>query len=204
MRTIPVLLAVLALASAGAASAQEFRLKEVAAATAVAPAEIAPRTIIFSDHKGDELADPGTGLVRFEDWERARPLQKQLLALHPAYVEPTVSVTLNGVTKPYKKKLHMYVAEARFVLPKAAASIDLRRYASLPFLQKVDPSIRHRALAAADAMPQKEPEAAYNRHPDRRWCEAPGAVCIDSHYDLEGKLPMGIKLANKLEEGGRS
>src|SRR5829696_8201011 len=52
-------------------------------------------------------------------------------------------------------------------------------------------------------MPQKEPEAAYNRHPDRRWCEAPGAVCIDSHYDLEGKLPMGIKLANKLEEGGK-
>ena len=142
--------------------------------TAVAPAEIAPRTIIFSDHKGDELADPGTGLVRFEDWERARPLQKQLLALHPGYVEPTVSVTLNGVTKPYKKKLHMYVAEARFVLPKAAASIDLRRYATLPFLQKVDPSIRHRALAAADAMPQKEPEAAYNRHPDRRWCEAAG------------------------------
>ena len=130
MRTIPAFLAVLALASAGAASAQEFRLKEVAAVTAVAPAEIAPRTIIFSDHKGDELADPGTGLVRFEDWERARPLQKQLLALHPAYVEPTVNVTLNGVTKPYKKKLHMYVAEARFVLPKAAASIDLRRYAT--------------------------------------------------------------------------
>src|SRR6188474_425871 len=114
MRTIPAFLAVLALASAGAASAQEFRLKEVAAVTAVAPAEIPPRTIIFSDHKGDELADPGTGLVRFEDWERARPLQKQLLALHPAYVEPTVNVTLNGVTKPYKKKLHMYVAEARF------------------------------------------------------------------------------------------
>ena len=58
-------------------------------------------------------------------------------------------------------------------------------------------------ILAADAMPQKEPEAAYNRHPDRRWCEAPGAVCIDSHYDLEGKLPMGITLANKLREGNK-
>ena len=66
MRTIPAFLTVLALASAGAASAQEFRLKEVAAVTAVAPAEIAPRTIIFSDHKGDELADlaPGSSASR--------------------------------------------------------------------------------------------------------------------------------------------
>ena len=144
--------------------------------TAVAPAEIAPRTIIFSDHKGDELADPGTGLVRFEDWERARPLQKQLLALHPGYVEPTVSVTLNGVTKPYKKKLHMYVAEARFVAAEArrprSTFAATRRCRSC---RRSIPSIRHRALAAADAMPHKEPEAAYNRHPDRRWCEAPGA-----------------------------
>jgi hypothetical protein len=26
-------------------------------------------------------------------------------------------------------------------------------------------------------------------------------VCIESHYALEGKLPMGIRLANKLEDG---
>ena len=185
------------------AQADEFRLEEVPSVTAVGPASLKAGTIVFSDHRTDELADSATGLIPFAEWARARPLQRQFLSLYPSYVEPTITVTVNGLMKPYTEKLHMYVAEARFVLPKPPAAIDLRRYASLPFLQKVDPSIRHRPLTAADAMPQKDPEAAYNRHPDRRWCEAPGAVCIDSHYDLEGKLPMGIKLANKLEEGGK-
>jgi hypothetical protein len=198
---LAALLAVPVLAAAPAAAlAQDFRLKEVASVTAVAPAQVEPRTILFSDHKGDETADPVTGLVRYEDWSRIRPLEKELLSLHPAYVEPTVNVTLNGVTKPYKKKLHMYVAEARFVLAKPPAAVNLPRFANLQTLQKVDPSIRHKAMGHADAMPLKDPEFAFNRRPDRRWCEAP-AVCVESHYDLEGKLPMGIRLANKLEEG---
>jgi hypothetical protein len=198
------IVALFALAAAGPLAAQEFRLQEVPSAAATAPAQVAPRTIVFSDHKGDEFADPATGLIRFEDWERARPLQKRLLALHPAYVEPTVNVTINGVTKPYKKKLHMYVAEARFVLAKPPGAVNPARYANLKFVQDADPSIRHKPLAPADATPVKDPEAAYNRHPDRRWCEAPGPlVCIESHYALEGKLPMGIRLANKLDEGAK-
>jgi hypothetical protein len=196
-------LAFVAAAAPAALRAQEFRLKEVSSVTAVPPAQIELRTIVFGDRRGDEAADPVTGLVRFEDWERARPLEKELLALHPAYVEPTVNVTLNGVTKPYKKKLHMYVAEARFVVARPPAAVNLARFTSLATLQAIDPSIRHKAIAAADALPLKDPEAAFNRHPDRRWCEAPGAVCIESHYDLEGKLPMGIRLANKLEEGAK-
>jgi hypothetical protein len=195
--------AVLALAAAPTTVvAQDFRLKEVASVTAVPPAQVEPRTILFSDHKGDDTADPVTGLIGFEDWGRVRPLEKELLSLHPAYVEPTVNVTLNGVTKPYKKKLHAYVAEARFVLAKPPSAVNLSRFASLQTLQKIDPSIRHKTLSPADAMPLKDPEFAFNRHPDRRWCEPP-AVCVESHYDLEGKLPMGIRLANKLEEGGK-
>jgi hypothetical protein len=194
--------ALAALALAPDAFAQELRLQEVPSVTALAPGQIAPRAIAFSDHRSDEFADPATGLIRFEDWERARPLQKRLLALHPGYVEPTVNVTLNGVTKPYKKKLHMYVAEARFVLAKPPAAVNPARFANLKFVQDADPAIRHKALAPADATPLKDPEASYNRHPDRRWCEGLGPpVCIDSHYALEGKLPMGIRLANKLEDG---
>jgi hypothetical protein len=196
--------AVAALALSPGALAQDFRLQEVPSVTALAPAQIAPRTIVFSDHKSDEFADPATGLIRFEDWERARPLQKRLLALHPAYVEPTVNVTVNGVTKPYKKKLHMYVAEARSVLSKPPGAVNPTRFANLKFVQDADPAIRHKPLAPADAVPLKDPEFAYNRHPDRRWCEgSPPPICIDSHYALEGKLPMGIRLANKLEEGGK-
>jgi hypothetical protein len=196
------IVALAALAAAAPLAAQDFRLQEVPSVTALAPGQIAPRTIAFSDHKGDEFADPATGLIRFEDLERAKPLQKRLLSPHPAYVEPTVNVTINGVTKPYKKKLHMYVAEARFLLGKPPSAVNPARYANLKFVQDADPAIRHKPLAPADAIPLKDPEAAYNRHPDRRWCEgSPPPVCIESHYALEGKLPMGIRLANKLEEG---
>ena len=196
------IVALTALAAAAPLAAQDFRLQEVPSVTALAPGQIAPRTIAFSDHKGDEFADPATGLIRFEDWERAKPLRKRLLSPHPAYVEPTVNVTINGVTKPYKKKLHMYVAEARFLLGKPPSAVNPARYANLKFVQDADPAIRHKPLAPADAIPLKDPEAAYNRHPDRRWCEGAGPpVCIESHYALEGKLPMGIRLANKLEEG---
>jgi hypothetical protein len=184
-------------------AADEFRIAEVASVAAGDPAQLKPRTIAFADHLKDELADPGTGLIRFEDWERARPLQKQFLSLHPAYVEPTIDVTLHGITKPYKEKLHMYVAEARFVLARPPGALDLSRYASLQFLERVDPAIKHRLITAADAMPHKDRESAHNRHPQRRWCEGIEAMCIESRYQLEGRLPLGIRLVNKLTESGK-
>ena len=194
-------LAVLGLSLPSRASA-EFRLEEVPS-VAAAPLPAA-KTIAFSDAAGDSLADPATGLLRFEDWAKAKPLHKGALSLYPAYAEPTITVTAHGISKPYKEKLHMYVAEARFVVPRPSGAIDLARYASLEFLEKADPSIKHRLIAAADALPYTDPESAHNRHPDRRWCEAAGRViCIESRYHLEGRLPVGIRLANKLEEGGK-
>src|SRR5580658_2513068 len=50
------------------------------------------------------LAQRDTGLIRFEDWERERPLQKQFLNLFPAYVEPTINATRNGV-RGFKEKM---------------------------------------------------------------------------------------------------
>jgi hypothetical protein len=193
-------LALLAALPAGSV-AQEFRIEDVPSIAGAA--QLKPRTIAFRDQPGDGLADPVTGLVRFEDWTRARPAHKQALSLYPAYAEPTINVTVRGITKPYKEKLHVYVAEARFVIAKPPASIDLSRYASLRFLERVDPSIKHRMITAADAMPYKDPESAHNRHPERRWCEAPRVICIESRYQLEGRLPIGIRLANKLEDGGK-
>jgi hypothetical protein len=184
------------------ATAEEFRVEEITASVNVA--SLKPRTIAFTDYRNDELADAVTGLVRFEDWARVRPIQKQLLSLFPSYVEPTINVTVHGVTKPYKEKLHMYVAEARFVIARPAHSIDLARYVSATFLERVDGTIKHRLLTPAEAMPYTDPESAHNRHPQRRWCEGGSqAICINSRYQLEGKLPIGIRLANKLEEGGK-
>ena len=194
----------LALATSGSVlAAQEgFRLREVDALAHVPPAQMEARTIVFSEPRG-EAVDPATGLIAFADWERLRPLQKEWLSLYPGYREPVLNVTLHGVTKPYKKKLHMYVAEARLVLSKPPSAVNPARYASLQFLEKVDPAIKHRSITSAEAVPHKDADSAYNRHPQRRWCEGAEAVCIESRYQLEGKLPMGIRLANKLEEGGK-
>lgn len=189
--------------SVGALGAQEFKVDEVPSVTAVAPARLKPKTIVFSDHRDDKLADTGTGLIRFEDWARERPLQKQLLSPFPDYVEPTIKVSVHGIPKSYTEKLHMYVVEARFLIGKAPGAIDLGRYTRLEVLEKIDPSITHRRITSEQAAPHVDPQSAHNRHPNRRWCEAEGSFCIESRYPLEGKLPIGIRLANKLEEGGK-
>ena len=199
---VPVLLAAL-FVSTSVVGAQEFKIEEVPSVTTVAPARLKPKTIVFSDHRDDKLADAGTGLIRFEDWGRERPLQKQFLSLFPGYTEPTIKVSVHGIPKSYTEKLHMYVVEARFPIEKAPGAIDLARYTRIDVLEKIDPSIKHRRITADETAPQADPQSAHNRHPGRRWCEAPGSLCIESRYPLEGKLPVGIRLANKLEEGGK-
>jgi hypothetical protein len=190
------------LALGASARADGFRVEEVPSVTSVELSKLQPGTILFSDHGKDPLADPNTGLFRFEDWARERPVEKQQLSLYPGFVEPTVPVTAHGVTKQVKQKLHVYVVEARFLIPRPASAIDLKRYATVAFLERIDPAIKHKRIGPEDAAPFKVPELAANRLPDRRWCEPAGqTLCIQSRYDLEGKLPLGIRLANKLEEG---
>jgi hypothetical protein len=189
--------------SVSSVSAQEFRIEEVNSVTAVPVGELKPKTILFNDHRKDELADPGTGLVRFETWARAKPVQKQFLSLFPGYTEPTTTITVDGVAKTLKERLYMYVAETRFALARAPGSVDLARYATLPFLQRIDPAIKHRLMTPAEIAAAKEVKAS-NRPPDRAWCEGRATlICIHSRYQLEGRLPMGITLANKLREGGK-
>jgi hypothetical protein len=191
------------LGAAPHASAQDFQMKEVPSLpplSAGAPAP-APRTILFTDHRNDELTDPATGLIRFSDWERSRPRQKELLALFPSYEEPAAGGT-DSAGKPRRRRLHVYVAEARFAVGKPAASIDLSKMISLAVIDELDPAIKHRLIAAADAVPNKEQKSA-NRNPQRAWCEGDGVVCIQSQYRLEGRLPVGIMLVNKLRESGK-
>lgn len=201
MRRAVLLASVLFLLSAPLA-AQEFRIEEVVAGAAVDPAQLKPKTIVFGDRR--TLGDATTALTRFEDWERSDPVQKRLLSLYPAYAEPTIKVTLHGVTKPYKEKLHVYVASARFLLSRPMAAVDLGRYANLGFVEKIDPTIKHKVLVQGDVIPLKDPDEAHNRSPEHGWCDpAPRTLCIQSRYAFEGKFPTGIRLANKLEEGGK-
>ncbi|GJE59283.1 hypothetical protein [Methylobacterium trifolii] len=175
------------------------RVKDVPSVTALDPATLKPDTILFTDHR-DNPAVPENGLIPYLDWLKARPAEAAALAPYPGYREPDYTVTVNGVAKPRHETLKVYVAEGRFVVARPPEAIDLSAFANLAFVQAMDPAIKHRALPPADVTPTKDPAAAFARRPDRPWCEA-GTVCIESRYDLEGKLPLGVKLANKLEEG---
>src|SRR5262245_9427819 len=150
MRNWRVRLMPLVLLLSGVAHAQEFAIVDVPSVATLPIEQLKPRTIAFTDHRKDELADPGTGLIRFEEWVRSRPLQKQNLSLYPAYVEPMLNVKVDGVTKPVVEKLHMYVAEARFEVGKASGTLDLGRFATLAYLERLDPAIKHRLVAAGE------------------------------------------------------
>lgn len=179
----------------------DFQLQDVASTADVTAAQLQPKTIYFADRPG-EMADPDSGLIRFEDWAQAKPVQKQFLSLDPTYVEPMIDTTVDGVRKRYREKLQMYVAEARLALDRPPASLDLAGLVSLPFIEKLDPAITHRLIDAAEVT--TDPRALPNQLPGRKWCTGRTvAICIHSRYQLEGKLPLGIQLANKIREGGK-
>jgi hypothetical protein len=180
--------------------AQDFQMQETRALPPLAAGTLAPRTIVFTDHRNDELVDSATGLIHFADWERSRPEQKQLLSLFPSYEEPMTGKDSAG--KPRKRRLYVYVAEARFRVAKPAGSIDLAHMITLPVLEQLDPSIKHRLIAPADVIPNKDPKSP-NRNPNRQWCEGGSVICIQSKYQLEGRLPLGVSLVNKIRESGK-
>nr|WP_244670672.1 hypothetical protein [Rhodoplanes elegans] len=200
---VPTLAAAALCLAVGGAAAAGFRLQEVPDIAKVAPGSLPAGTIAFTDHRDDSLVDPKTGLIRFSDWAKARPQQKRLLALYPAYEEPSVTATVNGVSKTFKRKLHMYVAEAKLELARPPASVDLTRFVTLPTLEKMDPAIKHRLIGPDAVVPNKDARlSAHN--PDRRWCESPTTtICVQSRYQFEGKLPAAIMLLNKLRDSGK-
>jgi len=204
LRLVRAVSLLVALLCSPAGAVESFLLKEVENPFRLDARELGPGTIYFDDHKKDEISDNGTGLMRFEEWSRQREVEKAVLSLYPLYIEPTINISVHGLTKRHTEKLHMYVVEARFVLSRPPGSIDLTRYTRLEFLERVDPSIKHKLITRDEVIPLIDPENAHNRHPDRTWCEeATHSICIQSRYQLEGKLPIGVRLANKLEDTGK-
>jgi hypothetical protein len=182
-------------------NAQEFQVQEKASLAGVPLAELKPKTIVFSDQPG---ANKDEVFVSYEDWAKAKPLQQQLLSLYPGYSEPNQDIIVDGTKRRYSEKLHMYVAQARFIVARPQGSINLARLASLPFAEQLDPAIKQRVVTAADVVRPKEARSVHNQNPQRRWCEGrPTVVCMHSTYKLEGRLPTGIALANKIRESGR-
>jgi hypothetical protein len=204
-RALKVAAVVAGLAAFSAASeAQEFKLVETPSVTEVPIAQLKPRSIVFSDRLGDDLVDQAVGFVRYEDWAKARPIHRQFLSLFPGYSEPNTEIIVDGVRRRYRERLHMYVAEARFILGRTLAPADLAQLATLAFAERIDPAIKHQLAASEDKPRPRDARVIYNQHPQRTWCQGREVViCLRSSYRLEGRLPVGIQLANKLREGSR-
>jgi len=184
--------------------AQEFRLEEVASLADLPIGQLKPKTIAFADRPTENLVDPGTGFMRYEEWAKARPLEQQSLGLYPGYSEPNTDLVVDGVKKRFKEKLHMYVAAARFVLSRQPASLDLARLVTLPFVEQIDPAIKHRVISSGEVTATQDPKVIFNQNPNRKWCEGrPTVLCVRSHYQLEGRFPLGIQLANKIRDSAK-
>jgi hypothetical protein len=184
------------------AAAQDFRIEDVASARDTSVQQLKPQTIAFSDEPAAaDAVGPGLALIRFSDWTDKHPVEKKFLALFPSYTEPTVTKTDEGGAKPVVEKLYIYVAQARFVVDQAPSAIDLSHYVTLDFLDRIDPAIKHKPVAPADVGPFTDEAGTGNANPDRKWCTGRQTlICIQSTYQLEGKIPLGIALVNKLRD----
>lgn len=197
-RTIALLLGLVA-ASGVSVAADEFQVVRVTSVPGYALDQLKPNTIIFNDQRTDDTSS--NGFIRFDDWSRLKPIQKQYLSLYPGYTEPIVHKTIDGVSKTYRDEVQLYIVEARFKLSRPPASIDLKRYTTLPFIENLDPAIKHQLIKPSETTPLTDEKFVNNVNPDRKWCEGPYVtICVRSHYKLEGKLPIGIALANKIRE----
>jgi hypothetical protein len=188
-----------------ASQAAERTIQEVDAVTTYALDRIRPATIIFSDHSHDtESPDgPAPGLITFAHWAKARPDEAQLLDLYPGHTQTTDNAAKSIRRGSGATQTIMYVAKARFILDRTPTLADLSRYATLSFVEHVDPAIKHKRIEPAEAGPLTKPRAAANRNPNRPWCIGRVVVCFRSHYQLEGKLPLGIRLANKVRDANK-
>src|SRR5262245_42819078 len=110
------------LAASGAViAATDFQVVRVASVPATSMDQLKAGTIIFNDQRTDDQAS--NGFIRFDDWSRLKPIQKQYLSLYPSLIEPTVHKPIDGITKVIKDEMQLYVVEARFKLARPATSI---------------------------------------------------------------------------------
>ena len=173
--------------SLSAANAQDFRIEDAGSPQSWDLAQLKPGTIAFSDAAAGSGADGATNLISFANWTSSRSAQKKFLSLFPGYTEPTVTKlsSAGAAAGPVVEKLVMYVAQARFVLDRPPGTLDLSRYAKLPFLEKIDPAIKHKLIAATDVNPLTDPQGTGNANPDRKWCAGRATlICIESSYKL--------------------
>jgi hypothetical protein len=186
-----------------AACAEDFRIEDAGNPPNWNVSQLRAGVIAFNDAVAGGAASGADNLIAFSDWARLRPVQKKFLALYPTYTEPTVvkPPSADAAPAPVLEKLDMYVAQGRFLLDRPPAVLNLSRYVSLQFLEQIDPAIKHKLVAVAELNAMSDPQGTGNINPDRKWCSGRATlICIESIYKLEGKIPLGIMLVNKLRD----
>ena len=149
------------------AAAQDYQIVKVASVAGAAIDGLKPKTIFFTDHRTDETSDKGA-FIRFDEWTRTRPNEAKFLNLFPTFKEGMVHKIIDGSKKEVKDELQMYITEARFMLSRPAASVDLKTYATLPFIQSIDPSIKHEAIKPSDVSTLKDEKGHEQQEPRPR------------------------------------
>lgn len=180
------------LAASQAIAADEFKIEPGVSLASVPVDQLKPRTIVFAETRLGDKADSPAELVPFDQWMRDKPLQRRFLSMLPDFREP---IRKEGGLE----KLQVYVAEARFRIGKPAQAFDLKRYASIAFLESLDPAVKHKPISVSDIAVNKDMLSANLRPMNRKWCED-AAGCFESRYRFEGRIPMGILLVNKLRD----
>jgi len=59
-------------------------------------------------------------------------------------------------------------------------------------------------ISSGEVTATQDPKVIFNQNPNRKWCEGrPTVLCVRSHYQLEGRFPLGIQLANKIRDSAK-
>ncbi len=120
---------------------------------------------------------------------------------------PSASRRAGGAKAIARQDSTSTLAEARFVLAKPPAAIDLTRFATLPFRRADRSGDQAQADRRRPRRRRSKDPIARRQSATRTATGARAARCRDLHlkssYRLEGKIPMGIALVNKLRDSAK-
>ena len=130
--------------------------------------QLKPKTIAFSDHRKDPLADPGTGLIRFEDWARVQ-------AAAEADAQPLSGLRRADAQRQSRRRGKPAKESFTCMWRRRASRVGKPPGGSTSRASPRSPSwsgsIRRSSIAPiapSEPMPLKHPEAADLRHPGAR------------------------------------
>ena len=176
--------------SVSIAGAVDFTIADVDSARKADVAQLKSGIIEFSDHTGAGAINSETALVSFSDWADKYPQRKEIswrcfrATWKPRLTKPRTAPSVNRAKKSPNGFLSTWRRRAFFSIAPPGA-IDLPHYVTLPFLEKIDPAIKHKELAPADALSLKDDAGTGNDNPDRKWCTGRTTlICIQSVYKL--------------------